>query len=1010
MHMRKILTWLYTVLLVHSGGLFAQSTRPVEGLSDERDPLFVFTNVTLVQEPGKILKGARVHVQGGEILRVGGDGPIPASAIVYDLKGRYMVPSFIELISDYGQPEVKPAVRERRASRGAQAQSNLPGPLYWNQAVHPEAEGFAQFEADAKKAAEWRKAGFGAALTLQRDGIVRGSAALVLMGDESTEESILKGRAAQGMSFNKGSSTQDYPSSLMGSIALIRQAIFDAQWYAGAKEKEYNASLEAWNRNGQLAVVFEVSDHRSALRAARIAAEAGTRYVIKGTGDEYKRIEEISRTGSSFIVPLNFPKAYDMANPFDALNVSLAELKHWESAPANPAILEKAGVRFAFTSDGLKEKKELMPAIQKSLKFGLSRDQALAALTTIPAALVGAGDKLGALRPGMLANFLICTHDVFDKENVLLEHWVAGKRHILMASDSVDMRGNYRLKLDTLTGWNLSVSGSAVSPEFTFQKDSLTRKADASRSGSQWTFRFEPVKGKSVYRMNASFEVMDRSWSGWARSADGDWLSWSATRTGDAPLKADSLVRDSIRPVPETWYPNTAYGWESTTPLNSKPSSFCIRNATVWTCEDAGVLTSADVLVRDGKIAMVGKCSESDWKGLEVIDGTGMHLTPGLIDEHSHIAINEGVNEGTQSITSEVRIGDVIYPDDINIYRQLAGGVTTSHLLHGSANAIGGQTAVIKLRWGKGSEQMKFEGADPFIKFALGENVKQTNWGDNNVTRYPQTRMGVEQIYIDAFTRAREYDNAWKSFNTSKLKMETPRRDLELDALAEILNSKRFITCHSYQQGEINMLMHVADSFGFRVNTFTHILEGYKVADKMKKHGAGGSSFADWWAYKYEVIEAIPHNGAIMHRCGILTAFNSDDAEMARRLNQEAAKAVKYGNVSEEEALKFVTLNPAKLLHVDNRVGSIKAGKDADLVLWNGPPLSIYAKPLKTYIEGVAYFDAQRDLRLRERDEKERMRIQKKMVDEKNSGAPTQKPVTLLHEEYHCNDMESLPY
>lgn len=988
----------------------AQSTRPVEGLSDERNPLHVFKNVTLVQEPGKVLKNTSVFVQGGKILKVGNDHPVPAQAIVYDLQGRYMVPSFIELVSDYGQPEVKPSSRERRPSRGSQTQSNLPGPLYWNQAIHPETDGFTQFEADAKKAAEWRKAGFGAVLTLQRDGIVRGSAALVLLGDESTEESILKDRAAQGMSFNKGSSTQDYPSSLMGTIALLRQVGFDAQWYASTREKEYNASLEAWNKNRGLPVLFEVNDHRSALRATRLAAESGMQYVIKGAGDEYRRIEEVRKSGSSFIIPLNFPKAYDLANPFDALNVSLAELKHWECAPANPAILEKAGVRFAFTADGLKEKKDVLSAVQKAMRSGLSKVQALAALTTVPASLVGAGDQIGALRPGMLANFIICSNDVFEKDNVLLEHWIAGKRYIMNASDSLDVRGNYRLSIDTVSGWTLSVSGNAVSPEFNFQKDSLTRKADASRSGSQWTFRFEPVKGRVVYRMNATFDSDSRSWSGWARSADGKWLAWNATRTGDMAPKPDTSARDSIRPLPETWYPNSAYGWDTKSQPFPKSGSFCIRNATVWTCEDAGVLKSTDVLVRDGKIVKVGACNDAELSGLNVIDGTGLHLTPGIIDEHSHIAINEGVNEGTQSITSEVRIGDVIYPDDINIYRQLAGGVTTAHLLHGSANAIGGQTALIKLRWGKGSEEMKFEGADPFIKFALGENVKQTNWGDNNVTRYPQTRMGVEQIYIDAFTRAREYDNAWKAFRTSKDKIVAPRRDLELDALAEILNSKRFITCHSYQQGEINMLMQVADSFGFKVNTFTHILEGYKVADKMKKHGAGGSSFADWWAYKYEVIEAIPHNGAIMHRCGIVTAFNSDDAEMARRLNQEAAKAVKYGKVSEEEALKFVTLNPAKLLHIDQRVGSIKAGKDADLVLWNGPPLSIYSKPIKTFVDGIVYYDIERDLKLRERDEMERLRIQKKMTDDKNSGSSTQKPVTLLHEEYHCNDMETLPH
>jgi imidazolonepropionase-like amidohydrolase len=270
--------------------------------------------------------------------------------------------------------------------------------------------------------------------------------------------------------------------------------------------------------------------------------------------------------------------------------------------------------------------------------------------------------------------------------------------------------------------------------------------------------------------------------------------------------------------------------------------------------------------------------------------------------------------------------------------------------------------------------------------------------------------MGVEQIYIDAFTRAKEYDANWKKFNLSKSKGIAPRRDLELDALAEILNKKRFITCHSYQQGEINMLMHVADSFQFRVNTFTHILEGYKVADKMKTHGAGASSFSDWWAYKYEVIDAIPYNGAIMHNVGVVTGFNSDDAEMARRLNQEAAKACKYGNISEEEALKFVTLNPAKLLHVSEQVGSIKIGKDADVVLWNGPPLSVYSTPVKTFVDGICYFDLKRDEQLRADIQTERQRIIKKMQDDKAAGGATQKGGSAPHEEYHCNDMEHAPH
>ena len=293
---------------------------------------------------------------------------------------------------------------------------------------------------------------------------------------------------------------------------------------------------------------------------------------------------------------------------------------------------------------------------------------------------------------------------------------------------------------------------------------------------------------------------------------------------------------------------------------------------------------------------------------------------------------------------------------------------------------------------------MKYAKADGFIKFALGENVKQSNWGDNNTIRFPQSRMGVEQVYYDYFIRAREYDRKQKAFAALSDKMkataEPIRRDLELEAIAEILNKKRFITCHSYVQSEMNMLMHVADSMGFTVNTFTHALEAYKIADKIKARGTGASTFSDWWAYKMEVQDAIPYNASLLNEMGIVTAINSDDAEMGRRLNQEAAKTIKYGGMSEEDALKLVTLNPAKLLHISDRVGSIKVGKDADLVLWSDHPLSIYSHVEKTIIDGQLYYDQEEDKLLREDMQKERTRIIQKMMAEKKVGEATQ-PVSL---------------
>jgi imidazolonepropionase-like amidohydrolase len=396
--------------------------------------------------------------------------------------------------------------------------------------------------------------------------------------------------------------------------------------------------------------------------------------------------------------------------------------------------------------------------------------------------------------------------------------------------------------------------------------------------------------------------------------------------------------------------------------------------------------------VKGGKIVAVGK-NLSDVPmaiGAKVIDGTGKHLTAGVIDEHSHIA-SASTNEGGQSVTSEVRIGDNLNPDDMNIYRQLSGGVTSSHILHGSANTIGGQTQLIKLRWGANDQDLKFAGADGFIKFALGENVKRSSSTQGN-TRFPDTRMGVDQVMMDAFQRATDYQMSWKAADEyNKKKGVIPisvRRDLELDALVEIMNKKRFITCHSYVQSEINAVMKVGDKFGFTVNTFTHILEGYKVADKMKAHGANVSTFSDWWNYKMEVVDAIPYNAYIMNKVGLNVAINSDDAEMARRLNQEAAKSVKYGGMSEEEAWKMVTINPARMLHVDNRTGSIKVGKDADLVLWSDNPLSIYAKAEKTIVDGIIYFDRDKDAAMRKLNQAEKARIIQKLAAAKRTATP----------------------
>lgn len=1003
--MKRIFTFCFLALIIFRG--YAQETFPVNGTTDPRHTVYAFKNAVVHVDFKTTISSATLLVQDGKILNSGTNVVIPANAVVVDLKGKHIYPSLIDIFSDYGLPEVK---RSTDGDRAPQFISNTKGAYNWNQAVRSEYDAYRNFTGDVKKAEELRKLGFGTVMSVLRDGIVRGTSTVVMLGDERENEMIVRDRAASNFSFNKGSSTQDYPSSLMGAIALIRQTYYDADWYTkGGYKEEFNISLDAFNKNKSLPQIFEANDKQNVLRANRIGAEFGVNYIIKGGGDEFERIDEIKSAGNALIVPLNFPDGYDFSDPYEAVNVSLHQMKYWELAPTNPGVLASKDISFAFTLTDLKNKSDFWKNLRKAIDNGLTEEQAVKALTFTPAALLKLDDKIGSLKNNMLANFIITSTNLTNKDNQIFENWVNGKRYQITDPTLNDIRGNYSLIINNQKAVRVKIGGEINSPEAFLFEDTSSAKFSLSRQGSVVTMQveFKKLDPKGTYRLTG--DASTANWSGNVLLPSAEWGKWSMKLDSafiPAAAKVDSAKKESPKGV--VYYPDMAYGWNEL----PKAKIYLITNATVWTNEADGILKNTDVLIENGKIKQIGK-NISAPAGCEVTDGTNLHVTAGIIDEHSHIAVSDQVNEATQSSSAEVRIGDVVDADDIQIYRQLAGGVTTSHLLHGSANAIGGQTQLIKLRWGQAPEKLKFEGAPGFIKFALGENVKQSNWGDKQVTRFPQTRMGVEQVYWDNFTRASIYNAKMNAAMTATDKSAAPvRRDLDLDALVEIMKGKRFITCHSYVQSEINMLMHVADSFGFKVNTFTHILEGYKVADKMKAHGvSGASTFSDWWAYKFEVYEAIPYNGPIMHKVGLNVSYNSDDAEMARRLNQEAAKAVMYGGVSEEEAFKFVSLNPAKMLHVDDRTGSLKVGKDADVVLWNDNPLSIYAKPLQTYVDGIKYFDIKQDEILRKEITAEKARLMQKMIDAKNRGESTQKPVFKALELKHCNDSElSMPH
>lgn len=997
--MRRTLI-LLLCLLVNGHSLMAQETFPVNGITNENQLVYAFNNATVFVNYETVLEHATVLIQSGKIKDVGANISVPKGAVNYDLKGKFIYPSFIDLNTSYGIPSVKNS--KTSYNNKPQLEKKTPNAFGWNQAIKPELAAAEIFKANAKEAKKLRDLGFGSVLSYSHDGIARGSSALVSIGDGKENSLIIIPEVAAHYSFSKGSSKQSYPSSLMGRIALLRQTYLDAEWYRKDKKREeQNLSLEAWNDLQDLPQFFDAGNKLNVLRADKIGDEFNMQYVINGGTDGYHRIDELKKTGASFIISLNFPKPYDVNDPYEADNVSLAQMKHWELAPTNPGAFESNGIPFSLTTRGLKDKKVFWKNLRKAIANGLSEKEALKSLTYTPAQLINASDKVGSIKKGMVASFIIASGNVFDEKTLIYENWVQGKQYIIKDIKQMDLRGEYELTYGKKT-LKLGIKGEPNSINAkVFFNDTASVKAKTLLSGKQITIVFKESKHKKAGSIRLNGIISEGIWKGRGQLPDGNWIYWNVKKVAAFEPEKKEKKKEALPIIGAVTYPNMAYGWKE----KPKAEAVLIKNATIWTNEEEGILKATDLIISGGKIQAIGKDLSVPSGGV-TIDAAGMHVSAGIVDEHSHATISGGGNESGQAISAEVSIGDVINSDNINIYRQLAGGVTSAQILHGSANPIGGQSGIIKFRWGLSPEELKIKDADGFIKFALGENVKQSNWGDAKKVRYPQSRMGVEQLFYNAFIRAKEYEQEWKKYNNlsakEKSRSSAPRRDLELDVLLEIINSKRFITCHSYTQAEINMLMHVADSMGFKINTFTHILEGYKVADKMKAHGVAASTFSDWWAYKFEVNDAIPYNGALLHEVGVLTAFNSDDSEMARRLNQEAAKAIKYGGVSQEEALKFVTLNPAKMLHLDHRIGSIKVGKDADVVLWTANPLSVYAKVVKTYVDGICYYDAKRDVLMREEIKAERARLIQKMIKAKKEGEDSQPADFKKPKEFKC--------
>ena len=1044
--------------------IFAQDPPPVAMYPAQvrRD---LIEHATVVVKPGERIEDGAVLVEDGWIRAVGKSGAViaPAGTNVIDAKGLTMYPGLI----DAGLM-IDSAAAARAAAEDATH--------YWNDKVTPQVRvaNMATLASAVRK--EMRDMGFTVAAVNPNTGIFRGESVVVLLANDDRKVEQLVANAGQNISFahvgDDGPDNSRYPSALMGTMAVIRQGLLDAQWLMqsnavwkahpqGNDAPKASAALAALEPaiQGKSVVIFDCNNEQDVLRAAGLAKEFGLKARVIGSGTEFRRLNEVVATRLPIVATFDFPKTPDVSDPRKDESVSLRDLETWALAPRNVKQLLDAGVDVSVGTAKLKNRGDFPTRARRAMQSGLSEDELLSCLTTRPAKQLGLSNVVGTIEVGRMANMVLLDGPLFGEKTHVMATMVAGdkvnvyepvifgfKGPCTLKSDAIELAGTFdpetkAINFETLAPVVAAAGDAKVADAKVADAKPVAAVADAAAKPFEpkkyaaeridfdldrvgFTLPGEALASEGVLRCTA-IRIGDRV-DGVAQTRDGKLIMFTLTKrevakpvdVKVADAKAadakpiDAKVADAkaadAKPVdakvataatsekktedPLAFIPMVTplgeYGFEK----SPVAQTVLVKNATIWTSGPAGTLKNADMLVVNGKIKAVGANLANIPPDALVIDATNKHVTPGLIDCHSHTGIEGGVNEGTNNDTAECRIGDCIEPDAVGWYRELAGGLTAANQLHGSANPIGGQNSVVKLKWSKSANDFRIEDAIPGIKFALGENVTRPRG------RYPNTRMGVEALLRDSFREAREY--ATKQSDYAALTDEqraitmAPRRDLQLECLAEILAGKRLIHCHSYRQDEILMLLRLAEEFNFRIGTFQHVLEGYKVADLIAKHGAGASTFSDWWAYKMEVMDAVPFNGAMMHDVGVVVSFNSDSDEMARRMNMEAAKAMKYGDCTPVEALKFVTLNPAKQLRIDKRVGSLEVGKDGDFVIWSGEPLSSFSVADSTWIEGACYFDRVNERVLRERDLKLRAHLLELAVaeGEKSGNIKTVEP------------------
>ena len=960
-------------LLLTSGVGAQQATRtePVTGMRDNGTGFHALVGARVVTAPGQVLDNATVVIRNGLIQEVGRNVQTPAGARVWDLVGHTVYPGFIDAHADLETDEVP---------GGGDV-----GATHWNPQVRAWFSTTMNFQDDADRRAALRSQGFGTALFVPQHGIFRGTASVVNLGDVGVRERVLRPDLAQSVGFQRSLQLGgSYPNSSMGTIALMKQTFMDADWYIrawGAYESsgraflppETSQALAALENvvQGNQPVLFETTSEEEYLRAYKLAADFGVDSWFRGSGQEYRIIDVLRGRTEPLIIPLDFPDAPDVDDPEAALNATLADLRHWYLAPTSPGQLAGAGVPFAITSDGLASLNEFLPNLRMAVARGLSSADALAALTTTPAGWLGIERTHGTIESGKIANLVVSEGDLFTEEATVRDVWVHGQVYAVTRPAQIDPRGTWRIASDDDWGFEAilrlegplnSLRGSIdVAGPDGASIDLTSADAVAETGRIEVRFPGEDLGYEGIALLTGS--VQGDEFYGWTSLPNGADPAFRGTRTGAYEGEARGTVAMEVPEIDLPFIrPMMEYGRSA---IPEQPAAVVVRNAIVWTQGSQGRMENADLLVQAGKVVEVGLDLDAP-RGAVEIDATGKHVTPGLIDPHIHSGVSS-VNESGFAIVPEVQMGDVVTHNNIWMYRQLAGGLTTAHIKHGSANPIGGENVFVKLRWGSLPEDLKLENAPRTVKFALGENPKRRQ------QRYPDTRMGTQEIIRDHFLAARDYEREWQRWEASGEGIP-PRHDLRMEAILDILNQELLISSHGYRADEFLALVRLAEEFGFRVQTLQHGIEAYKIAPELAASGVAAVVWSDWGGFKMEAYDATVYNARILIEAGVVTSLHSDNAEIASRMNWEAGKLLRTG-LTEEQALSTVTDQAAKAVAIDARVGSLEAGKDGDFVIWSGNPLSQFTRAEQTWVDGRRYFSIEEDAVMREQIDRERTQL-----------------------------------